>query len=55
MGLKQLISNLESGKSIDDIGYPLHDTPSSYAGSNYGNSVSIFDTSIAPNKNDYFQ
>ena len=44
MGLKTLISNLEAGKPIDDVGYPNHDTPSQYAGANYGNSVSIFDT-----------
>ncbi len=46
MGLKTLISNLEAGTSISDVGYPNHDTPSEYAGANYGNSKSIFDNQV---------
>tara|TARA_R110000744_G_scaffold47810_1_gene104975 strand:- start:4817 stop:7198 length:2382 start_codon:yes stop_codon:yes gene_type:complete len=50
MGLKNLISNLETGKPFGG-GYELSSTPEAY---NYGQSISIFDTNIAPNKNDYF-
>ena len=51
MGLKTLISNLEAGKPLAGTGYPNHNTPEAY---NHGESVSIFDSSIPSNRNDYF-
>jgi len=50
MGLKTLISNLEAGNAFGD-GFPNQSTPEAY---NYGESISIFDTNIPSNKNDYF-
>ena len=53
MGLKSLISKLDSGGSFGDT-YPNHNTPASNAGFNYGESISIFDTGISSTQNDYF-
>ena len=50
MGLKTLISNLEAGSPFG-AGFPNHSTPEAY---NYGESISIFDTNIPSNRNDYF-
>ena len=44
-----------ANKSLEDIfgdQYPNHNTPASNAGFNYGESISIFDTSIS--NNEYF-
>jgi len=51
MGLKRLISRLDSGQSFGDT-YPNHDTPDNVGGFNYGESVSIFDANQS--NNDYF-
>ena len=51
MGLKSLISNLDSGKPFGGT-YPNHNTPVNNAGFNYGQSVSIFDNKQS--NNDYF-
>jgi len=51
MGLKRLISRLDSGQSFGST-YPNHDTPDNVGGFNYGESVSIFDANQS--NNDYF-
>ena len=51
MGLKRLISRLDSGQSFGST-YPNHNTPDNVGGFNYGESVSIFDANQS--NNDYF-
>ena len=51
MGLKRLISRLDSGQSFGNT-YPNHDTPDNVGGFNYGESISIFDANQS--NNDYF-
>lgn len=51
MGLKRLISRLDSGESFGST-YPNHNTPDNVGGFNYGQSISIFDTNLT--NNDYF-
>jgi hypothetical protein len=51
MGLKRLISRLDSGQSFGNT-YPNHNTPDNVGGFNYGESISIFDANQS--NNDYF-
>ena len=57
MGLKRLISRLDSGQSFGND-YPNTNTPSNVGGFNYGESISIFDGKIqnssGDNLNDFF-
>ena len=57
MGLKRLISRLDSGQSFGND-YPNTNTPSNVGGFNYGESISIFDGKIQNNSggnlNDFF-
>ena len=52
MGLKRLISKLDSGEGSYGDTYPNHNTPSNAGGFNYGESLSIFDANKS--NNSYF-
>ena len=55
MGLRRLISKLDSGETNYGDSYPNHNTPDNVGGFNYGQSISIFDANQSEEEgNQYF-
>ena len=55
MGLRRLISKLDSGETNYGDSYPNHNTPDNVGGFNYGQSISIFDANQSEETgNQYF-